>query len=119
MDYALLPRKMRESTEIAILRTSNGIFGEAADVLAHLAPQEILARRLAEVGALVDFPAYTPDLSGLAPEVGAIAKLRVLEVHPDECRVAYRAVRVEAKVWMLRKDLIGIAKPARLHVPER
>lgn len=82
----------------------------AADMLTDLHPQETLVRSLIDVGALVAFPAYSPNTSDVRAEDIVLMRGEVCEVYPGECQVAFTADRMATRFLIARRDLIGIER---------
>lgn len=111
-EAVILERLGAAGVDTAALWTRNGRAVAGAVVLEDLAAQEPLVRELIRVGALVDFPTYTPLIPRLEPGATVLLRARVEEVHVSECRVAVmcEAERIFQKVWVHRGDVVGIEK---------
>lgn len=111
-EAVILERLGAAGVDTEALWTRNGRAIAGAAVLEDLAAQEPMVRELIRVGALVDFPAYTPLITKLEPGMTALVRARIEEVHVTEARVGLflEAERMMQMAWVHRGDVVGIEK---------
>jgi hypothetical protein len=84
--------------------------GIAGDWFAALSQQEKTVREMVRVGALVDFPEWTPNLARLDVGDEVLARGRLLDLDHRECQVHFTATRSATMVWVVRENVIGVRK---------
>lgn len=113
--YAVTIAKVGDAIDVDVLdglRRRQASLAVAVRILEDLSPHERLARSLAKVGALIDFPTFSSDVSSLRRLDVALVRALVVEVHPSEAavRLALAAERFSNQVWVGRGDVIGIER---------
>jgi hypothetical protein len=101
---------LADAEELADMRARKERLAEAAELLEQLCPHETLVRSIVKVGALVDFPDYSSDLTLVRVGAHALVRGIVREDLVDQCQVEFAAPRSRTGAWVGRGTIVGVER---------